>query len=173
MTRFHYIIVGLLVWWGLTYLGVNDKIIASTETLVNPVGSETYEVTSEFGMRSDPVTGEYKMHYGIDLANSYTDASGNGIPIYATATGKITISQKTDYGTGYGKYIKIKHSSGSIETLYAHLNTVLVDKDQTVTQGEIIGYMGTTGNSTGVHLHFEVLEDGKHQNPRNYIGFKP
>lgn len=86
---------------------------------------------------------------GVDMANSC------GTPIYAAADGKVTVSDATGYNGGFGKYIKISHDNGT-ETLYAHASKLLVEAGQVVGKGDKIALMGTTGRSTGCHLHFEV-----------------
>lgn len=99
-------------------------------------------------------------HYAIDIANSL------GTPIYAMGSGKVTEAR---YSTGgYGYMIKIKHSNG-FETLYAHCKELLVKKGQVVEKGQKIATMGNTGRSTGPHLHYEVIKDGKKVNPSKYI----
>lgn len=115
-------------------------------------------ISSGFGMRNHPVTGERKMHNGIDIA-------GEGA-ILAAASGTVTISS---YSSSYGFYIKIDHGNG-FETLYAHLQPgVSVTAGQSVSQGQRIAVMGTTGLSTGVHLHFEVRKNGSFVDPALYI----
>ncbi|WP_208559568.1 peptidoglycan DD-metalloendopeptidase family protein [Marinilactibacillus kalidii] len=136
------------------------------ETPTQPVSSTPFirpangYVSSPFGVRKHPVTGRQTMHNGIDIA-------GSGA-IIAAASGTVTISS---YSSSYGYYIKINHGNG-YETLYAHLQpNLLVSSGQTVQQGQRIGTMGTTGVSTGVHLHFEVRKNGQFTNPAPYIGF--
>lgn len=130
----------------------------------------TTNITSPFGMRDLYGKGEYTMHNGIDVGNSgYTN-----IPIIASKSGTISavISScevgNTSCGGSYGNFIIIDHEDG-ISTLYAHLASTLVSQSDTVTQGQVIGYMGTTGHSTGVHLHFEVRIDGTRVDPEDYI----
>ncbi|WP_225743079.1 peptidoglycan DD-metalloendopeptidase family protein [Marinilactibacillus sp. Marseille-P9653] len=116
-------------------------------------------ISSGYGVRIHPVTGTRTQHNGIDIA-------GSGA-IIAAASGTVSISS---YSSSYGYYIKINHGNG-IETLYAHLQpNLLVSAGQTVQQGQRIGTMGTTGVSTGVHLHFEVRVNGQFTNPATYIG---
>lgn len=119
-------------------------------------------LTSPFGMRFHPIKKVNKMHNGIDL--------GGGGPIYAANSGTVTVSR---YDGGYGYYIVIDHGTiggKKIETLYAHLQqNVKVSAGQKVSKGDTIATMGTTGSSTGVHLHFEVRENGKHVDPQKYV----
>lgn len=116
---------------------------------------EDFPITSYFGNRKDPFTGEPSYHDGTDIA------APAGTPILAAADGTVEIANSTDaWGGGYGYYVKIRHN-GSLETLYAHCSSICVSAGQKVKQGEVIAYVGTTGNSTGNHLHFEVRVDGK------------
>lgn len=102
-------------------------------------------------------------HPAVDIYNSY------GTEIYASSTGICV--QKVYSNVSYGNHIILEHSDG-YETLYAHLSDIAIDIDQEVQQGELIGYMGSTGNSTGNHLHFEIYKDGKQVNPLKYITLK-
>ena len=116
---------------------------------------EDFPITSYFGNRKDPFTGEPSYHDGTDIA------APAGTPILAAADGTVEIANSTDaWGDGYGYYVKIRHN-GSLETLYAHCSSLCVSAGQKVKQGEVIAYVGTTGNSTGNHLHFEVRVDGQ------------
>ena len=118
---------------------------------------EGARVTSGFGMRKHPILGYTKGHKGVDFG------APRGTPIMAAGDGVIERAAPT--GT-YGNYIKIKHNSG-FETAYAHLNGFAkgIRSGAKVRQGDIIGYVGTTGRSTGPHLHYEVLRAGEWQNP--------
>ncbi len=131
--------------------------------------SKPVTVTSEFGYRTHPITGEYTLHNGIDLVN------GNATtPIYASAAGEVVISGS--YPDWYGNYVVIKHSDG-LYTGYAHLSQLSVSQGDTVSQGQKIGNMGTTGPSTGPHLHFQFFTNGPWPsaddfiNPREHIDF--
>lgn len=119
-------------------------------------------ISSGIGNRTDPITSNTSFHKGIDIAR--TDKSVSP-PIYAAEKGIVT---RVASGGGYGNMIKIKHENG-LETLYAHLAEVNVKVGQEVKRGQTIGVMGTTGRSTGIHLHFEVYENGSLQNPLRYI----
>lgn len=114
-------------------------------------------ISSKYGMRHHPVLGYSKMHKGVDFA------APTGTPVFAAADG---IIEELGYKGSYGKYIKIKHKEG-IATAYAHLSkySKTLKKGMRVKQGEIIGNVGTTGRSTGAHLHFEAMVGGKHINP--------
>ena len=117
---------------------------------------KTAEFTSGYGIRSDPFRGSAVKHAGIDLAAPI------GTPIYATADG--VISDAGYNSGGYGNLIKIDHGKG-IETRYGHLSAILVAAGQRVSRGQMIGRMGSTGRSTGSHLHYEVRIDARAVNP--------
>jgi murein DD-endopeptidase MepM/ murein hydrolase activator NlpD len=112
--------------------------------------------TSGYGVRSDPFGGGAARHMGIDLAGPV------GTPIYATADGVVSASGYNN--GGYGNLIKLDHGRG-VETRYGHLSSMLVSSGQRVTRGQLIGRMGSTGRSTGSHLHYEVRIEGKAVNP--------
>ena len=121
------------------------------------------QVTSEYGSRTDPITGKQNVfHTGIDIMYP------KGTQIYAAKSGVVVVSEKKT--TGYGNRIVINHGNG-YATLYAHCSELLVNVGETVNAGDIIAKVGTTGRSTGNHLHFEVILDGVTQNPRDYIGW--
>jgi murein DD-endopeptidase MepM/ murein hydrolase activator NlpD len=112
--------------------------------------------TSGYGVRSDPFRGAAAMHAGIDLAGPV------GTPIFATADGVVSTA---GYNSGgYGNLVKIDHGRG-IETRYGHLSTMMVSPGQRIVRGQQIGRMGSTGRSTGSHLHYEVRIDGRAVNP--------
>ena len=120
-------------------------------------------VTSYFGYREDPITGKTDYHNGIDIAMP------NGTPILAAADGNVIIANSTDsYGGSYGYYVKLGHKD-TFETLYAHCSKICVVSGQQVKKGQIIGYVGSTGRSTGNHLHFEVWKNGKRTNALAYF----
>jgi murein DD-endopeptidase MepM/ murein hydrolase activator NlpD len=114
------------------------------------------EFTSGFGVRSDPFHAGAAMHPGIDLAGSY------GTPIYATADG--TVLRAGWNSGGYGNLVEVDHGRG-ITTRYGHMSAILVHEGDHVTRGQQIGRMGSTGRSTGNHLHYEVRIDGRAVNP--------
>ncbi len=117
------------------------------------------KLTSPYGYRIHPTTGQYKFHNGVDLAND------QGTPIYAARSGKVTVAT---YGGTYGNYVTINHGDG-YSSLYAHMTRYVVHKGDTVKKGQLIGYMGSTGRSTGPHLHFSIFYNGSSVNPMNYI----
>lgn len=121
-----------------------------------------YTITSPYGYREDPITGQISFHSGTDIA------APEATPILAAADGTVTIANGSDsWGESYGYYVKIQHDE-TYESLYAHCLAVFVTVGQEVKQGEVIALVGSTGNSTGNHLHFEVREDGTEVDP---IGF--
>ena len=116
-------------------------------------------VTSRFGYRSDPFTGEQRFHGGIDIAAAACT------PVLAAADGAVSYANGTDpWGGGYGYYVILDHGGG-METLYGHCSSVCVLSGAPVRRGEVIAYVGTTGNSTGNHLHFEVRIGGQKTDP--------
>ena len=113
-----------------------------------------FSITSPFGYRTDPITGEVSFHDGVDIAAS------EGTAILAAADGVVVTANRTDsWGGSFGYYVTIQHDE-TYETLYAHCSEVLVKAGQEVDQGDIIALVGSTGNSIGNHLHFEVREGG-------------
>ena len=118
----------------------------------------SYLVTSEYGYRVHPLQGVQKFHSGVDIG------AGAGTPIYAAAAG--TVATAT-YNDSYGNYVLINHGGGN-STLYAHMSSMAVSSGAYVTQGQVIGYVGSTGWSTGPHLHYEVRLNGSTVNPLSY-----
>ena len=126
----------------------------------SPIGSGWQSrVTSEFGYRKDPFTGETRGHTGMDLSVP------TGTPVRAALSGTVTVSQ---YNSSYGYYVVVDHGNG-LSTLYAHNSKLLVRVGQTVEAGDIVSLSGSTGRSTGPHLHFEVRVNGERTNPRYYL----
>ena len=117
------------------------------------------KLTSPYGYRIHPTLGTRKFHNGVDLANN------QGTPIYAVRSGTVTVAT---YGSTYGYYVTINHGDG-FSSLYAHMTHYKVSKGQYVEKGQLIGYMGSTGRSTGPHLHFSIFYNGSAVNPMNYI----
>ena len=112
-------------------------------------------VTSTFGMRRHPILGYRRMHSGIDFGGGY------GAPIYAVSDGVVTTAGRTG---GYGNYVKLNHGGG-LGTGYGHMSRIAVRAGQHVRRGQVIGYIGTTGLSTGPHLHYELYRNGHAVNP--------
>jgi murein DD-endopeptidase MepM/ murein hydrolase activator NlpD len=126
---------------------------------ISPVDPSQAWLSSAYGVRTSPFTGKKQFHPGVDLAGS------KGTPILAPAKGKVAFVGKNG---SLGLSIEIKHDS-TFKTTYGHLLESAVKKGQTVERGEIIGYMGDTGRTTGYHLHYETEKNGKRVNPFDYM----
>ena len=118
-------------------------------------------VSSPFGKRESPTTGASTYHQGIDLA------APAGTPIYATRTGRVTIAT---YSNSAGYYVSINHGDG-YSSIYMHMTSYVVSSGQAVSAGQLIGYVGSTGISTGPHLHFGIAYNGRYVNPAGFISF--
>jgi murein DD-endopeptidase MepM/ murein hydrolase activator NlpD len=116
-------------------------------------------VTSDFGQRINPITGRHQFHMGIDIA------ARRGTPVYATADGVVVFAGRSG---GLGRLVMISHGNG-LKTRYGHLSETYVAPGQQVTRGTKIGAIGTTGRSTGPHLHYEVVKNGASVDPRKFI----
>ncbi len=134
--------------------------IVSTGTYIWPLPG--YSPGSAYGWRIHPIWGDRRFHAGEDIG------APMGTPILAADSGLVTVIP--DNGNGYGNYIMINHGGGRV-TLYAHMSGFAVSNGATVTQGQTIGYVGSTGNSTGPHLHFEVRVNGATTDPKSYFSF--
>ena len=130
----------------------------SNASWITPVSG--YTLTSPFGMRTHPILGTQRMHNGIDMACS------QGTPIYATRAGTVTAASYQAGGAGY--YVSINHLDG-FASIYMHMTNYVVSAGQSVSQGQLIGYVGSTGLSTGPHLHFGISYAGTYVNPLAYI----
>ena len=134
---------------------------------INPVANAGYKISSLFGIRNDPQTGERKQHNGIDIAGS------DGVPLYAMEEG---IVDSAGYNGTNGNYVSIKHSgpAESYRSIYLHmLQPASVGEKQQVSKGQLIGYMGSTGKSTGNHLHLEIRKNNQLIDPAKLIDFTP
>ncbi|MEE8136137.1 MAG: M23 family metallopeptidase [Thermodesulfobacteriota bacterium] len=128
-----------------------------------PVGTPLKgKINSNFGYRKDPFKSRSGFHSGLDLDANY------GQRVVATADGVVT---KASWHTNYGKTVIIKHKD-NYETVYGHLSKLKVKEGQEVKVGDVIGKAGSTGRSTGTHLHYEVIKDGKRVNPKNFLSLK-
>lgn len=116
-------------------------------------------LSSDFGGRADPFNGRRRMHQGIDIPGPL------GTPVYATADGVV---QRAGWANGYGNLVEINHGNG-LETRYGHLSKLIAQPNERVRRGQLIGLMGSTGRSTGSHLHYEVRIAGAAVNPMPYI----
>lgn len=138
---------------GVAATGMNNG--AKVELGISLIRPVSGTITSRFGLRSRD------NHKGLDIG------APNGTPIYAAASGTVTVSQY-GYGGGYGNYVMISHGNG-IQTLYGHCSELCVEVGEYVSQGQLIAKVGSTGISTGNHLHFEVRVNGVVQDPQNYV----
>ncbi len=136
-----------------------EKMLSSIPAIMPVAKKNLKRVASGFGMRIHPILKIRKMHPGMDFT------APTGTPIYSSGDGVVE-KVKTARG-GYGKHIVINHGYG-YQTLYAHLNEYNVKRGQKVKRGDVIGYVGNTGRSTGPHLHYEVIKDNVKINPVNF-----
>jgi murein DD-endopeptidase MepM/ murein hydrolase activator NlpD len=123
---------------------------------------KNYRISSDFGPRINPVTGAFRVHEGLDLA------APTGTEVFATRSGTVA---EIGSNAVYGNYIIIRHSDGW-SSLYGHLSKIEITAQSTVQSGMLIGRVGSTGQSTGPHLHFELRKNGTAQNPGSYLDFK-
>ena len=142
----------------LAKLALQGQNPPSSAGWIKPVSG--YTLTSPFGMRKHPVLGYNRMHNGIDMA------CPQGTPIYATRAGTVTTASYQ--AGGAGNYVSINHGDG-FASIYMHMTNYVVSAGQTVSQGQLIGYVGSTGISTGPHLHFGISYAGTYVNPLAYI----
>lgn len=133
-----------------------EKLLAHTPAIQPVSNKDLNRIASGFGYRIDPVYKTVKFHAGLDFS------APQGTPIYATADGNVSIAGST--GNGYGNHVIINHSYG-YETLYGHMVRVKVRRGQAVKRGEVIGWVGSTGKSTGPHCHYEVRKNGQKIDP--------
>ena len=120
----------------------------------------TGTVTSSFGYRPDPITGETLFHDGLDIANQI------GTPVFAPADGIVKAAGQLQ---NFGNAVVIFHPEGGVETIFGHLSKYMVCEQQSVKRGELIGYVGNSGKSTGPHLHYEIRKNGHAVNPCPFI----
>ena len=125
-----------------------------------PIAKSGTYITSDYGIREHPIQGVIKKHTGIDIGNA-----GFGAPVIAAADGVVTMA---GYYGGYGNCVIINHGNG-ISTLYGHGQTILTEVGKQVKKGDLIMEVGSTGNSTGPHLHFEVRINGSCVDPKPYL----
>jgi len=146
--------VELLKWTdGKEVIWVNgDGVGGNSAGMRMPVSGH---VTSGFGSRFHPILGYQRFHAGLDLAATF------GSPIKAAADGRVV---SAGWHGGYGRLVAVMHGGG-IETLYGHMSQIAARPGETVRQGQVIGYVGSSGLSTGPHLHYEVLKSGRPVNP--------
>ncbi|RYY41126.1 MAG: M23 family peptidase [Chitinophagaceae bacterium] len=133
-----------------------EKLLAATPAIQPVSNQDLSRIASGFGRRIDPIYKTPKMHAGLDFT------APQGTPIYATADGRVTVAGNEN--DGYGNHVEISHGYG-YETLYGHMVRVKARRGQMVKRGEIIGYVGSTGKSTGPHCHYEVHKNGRKLDP--------
>lgn len=139
----------------------NKEVLLACTPAIQPVSNKDLNrIASGFGYRIDPVYKTVKMHQGLDFA------APQGTPIYATANGTVKLAGNT--GNGYGNHVVINHGYG-YETLYGHMYKVKATVGQRIKRGEIIGYVGSTGKSTGPHVHYEVHKNAKRIDPAYFF----
>ena len=138
--------------------GSTSNVTPSTSGFISPLPGGAY-VTCAYGWRIHPIWGDKRFHSGVDLGAS------QGTPIYAIAAGTVTTAT---YGDANGYYVSISHGNG-YGSVYCHMTNYTVSVGDSVSQGQVIGYVGSTGWSTGPHLHFEIHVNGSTVNPMDYI----
>lgn len=143
----------------LAELKMKEKKWASTPALQPISNKDLIRLHTTFGMRLHPILGYWREHKGLDLT------APKGAPVYATGDGYVHMAY---YSDTYGQVVYLRHGFG-YETRYAHLTKFIVQKGQRVQRGQVIGYVGTTGQSDASHLHYEVLYNGDQVNPMNFF----
>lgn len=146
-------------WEALDQAGPAGPVTQPSVAIPSRMPLDGPSLTSNFGMRNHPIMGGRRKHQGVDLA------APTGTPVYATADGMVG---KAEWFSSYGHYVEIDHGA-DLETRYAHMSRLAVAAGERVKKGEIIGYVGSTGRSTGPHLHYEVRVDGMAVNPMPYM----
>ncbi len=137
-----------------------EEMLASIPAIQPVANKDLRRIGSGFGVRIDPIYKVPRMHEGIDFTAAV------GTPIYATGNGVVNTIEYGD--RGYGNYVLIKHGYG-YQTLYGHMSRIKAKPGQKVMRGDIIGYVGNTGKSTGPHCHYEVIRNGKKIDPINFF----
>jgi murein DD-endopeptidase MepM/ murein hydrolase activator NlpD len=146
-------------WRSMDRTGVAAPAPIASVNVPSRMPLDNATLTSDFGMRTHPVLGGRRNHKGIDLAQP------SGTPVYATADGVVG---KAEWFSSYGNYIQIEHG-GEMQTRYAHLSGYAVAAGEQVRKGQLIGFVGSTGRSTGPHLHYEVRVAGAAVDPTPYM----
>ena len=139
--------------WPKVSVGVTGSTSAFDRPSAMPLAARA--LTSRFGMRSHPVLGGYRMHSGVDLA------APTGTPVSATGAGVVTFA---NWSGGYGLLVAVDHGNG-MQTRFGHLSRLLVSNGQKVARGQLLGLVGSTGRSTGPHLHYEMRHNGRAIDP--------
>jgi murein DD-endopeptidase MepM/ murein hydrolase activator NlpD len=137
----------------------DEQVAKLMKTLPLTAPLDKYNFESPFGVRHDPFNGRAAMHTGVDLSGPYKT------PVMSTAPGTVVFA---GYSTGYGKLVEIDHGNG-IHTKYGHLNRILVNVGQKIGKHSPIGLLGSSGRSTGPHVHYEVVVNGTPQDPEKFL----
>ena len=167
----HLEIMGKVKTWGLPFaavavlsIGLLQSVSQTNPSWVNPIADEhNIKVASVFGFRTHPIYKTRKLHSGIDIV------AEAGTPVNAVANGTVISVEYSE--KGHGNAVLIEHEDG-IQTYYAQLQDIHVKECQKVNSTEVIGTVGSSGLSTGPHLHFELIENGKKVNPENRLSLK-
>lgn len=138
--------------------GAGAAVVSGNGMFTHPCPGYS-RISSEFGWREAPIAGAGNNHKGMDLA------APTGTPIYAAAAGTVTTAR---YSSSAGNWVVINHGNG-LQTYYMHASALYVSEGQSVSKGQNIAAVGSTGQSTGPHLHFQVMQNGTPVNPRNYL----
>jgi len=146
-------------WRSMDRTGVASATPIASVSVPSRMPLDDATLTSNFGMRTHPILGSRRNHKGIDLAQP------TGTPVYATADGVVSRAERF---SSYGNYIQIEHG-GEMQTRYAHLSGYAVVSGDLVRKGQLIGFVGSTGRSTGPHLHYEVRMAGEAVDPTPYM----
>ena len=146
-------------WKSMDQTGIATPAPIASVSVPSRMPLDSATLTSDYGMRTHPVLGGRRNHKGVDLAQP------TGTPVYATADGVVG---KAEWFSSYGNYIQIEHG-GELQTRYAHLSGYAVAAGEHVRKGQLIGFVGSTGRSTGPHLHYEVRVAGEAVDPRPYM----
>lgn len=134
-----------------------DQLARDTTPSIRPIREGW--LSSRYGRRKDPFTGQPAFHRGVDFSAPV------GTPVHATAAGEVVRAARRGR---FGLMVEVEHGNGTV-TRYGHLNGFAVEKGDVVERGEVVGYVGNSGRSTGPHVHYEVVKDGRSQNPFLYI----
>ncbi len=140
---------------------LNTQNFLACKPSINPISpADPYWLTSSYGYRNDPFTKKRTAHHGIDMAGRV------GTDIHCTGAGIVAYARTNRYG--YGKEVVVDHGFG-YTSIYAHLDNILVEKGQKIDRGEVLGTLGSTGRSTGPHLHYEIRKDNRPVNPTYFF----
>jgi murein DD-endopeptidase MepM/ murein hydrolase activator NlpD len=152
----------VIVFGGIWFNSTQNKLNKTINTKEDIIIHLLQEISSGFGVRKDPFTKRWRRHDGLDLKGTYKDT------VYSTGGGVI---ERASYYGGYGRCVVINHGKG-YKTMYAHLSRIYVVKGEYVNDHHSIGRVGSTGHSTGAHLHYEVFENEKLIDPERFIWVK-